>query len=70
MIFSISRLNTDAIATYGPCCSKGSRVVLDAGVGTGRNIPFYPADAQVTGIDISPAIGAGKPQAPFARRGN
>jgi SAM-dependent methyltransferase len=26
MIFSISRLNTDAIAAYGRCCSKGFRV--------------------------------------------
>lgn len=30
--------------------------LLDAGVGTGRNIPFYPRDAQVTGIDNSPAM--------------
>lgn len=30
--------------------------VLDAGVGTGRNIPFYPPGAEVTGIDISPAM--------------
>jgi ubiquinone/menaquinone biosynthesis C-methylase UbiE len=30
--------------------------VLDAGVGTGRNIPFYPPEAQVVGIDISPAM--------------
>ena len=30
--------------------------VLDAGVGTGRNMPFYPPDAQVVGIDISPAM--------------
>jgi ubiquinone/menaquinone biosynthesis C-methylase UbiE len=30
--------------------------VLDAGVGTGRNIPFYPPQAQVVGIDISPAM--------------
>ena len=27
--------------------------ILDAGVGTGRNIPFYPPDAEVTGIDTS-----------------
>ena len=27
--------------------------VLDAGVGTGRNIDFYPPDADVTGIDLS-----------------
>ena len=30
--------------------------VLDAGVGTGRNIPFYPPGARVTGIDLSPAM--------------
>jgi ubiquinone/menaquinone biosynthesis C-methylase UbiE len=30
--------------------------VLDAGVGTGRNIPFYPAGAVMVGIDLSPAM--------------
>jgi ubiquinone/menaquinone biosynthesis C-methylase UbiE len=30
--------------------------ILDAGVGTGRNMPFYPAGAAVTGIDASPAM--------------
>jgi ubiquinone/menaquinone biosynthesis C-methylase UbiE len=30
--------------------------ILDAGVGTGRNIPFYPAGAEVVGIDQSPAM--------------
>jgi ubiquinone/menaquinone biosynthesis C-methylase UbiE len=30
--------------------------LLDAGVGTGRNFPFYPLGAEVTGIDISPAM--------------
>jgi len=30
--------------------------ILDAGVGTGRNIPFYPANAYVVGIDLSPAM--------------
>ncbi len=30
--------------------------LLDAGVGTGRNIPYYPADAEVVGIDISAAM--------------
>ena len=33
-----------------------SGTVLDAGVGTGRNMPFYPADARVVGIDFSPAM--------------
>ncbi len=30
--------------------------LLDAGVGTGRNIPYYPQRAQITGIDLSPAM--------------
>lgn len=30
--------------------------VLDAGVGTGRNIPYYPTGSTVVGIDISPAM--------------
>jgi ubiquinone/menaquinone biosynthesis C-methylase UbiE len=30
--------------------------ILDAGVGTGRNIPYYPRAAAVTGIDQSPAM--------------
>ena len=30
--------------------------ILDAGVGTGRNIPCYPDRAEMVGIDISPAM--------------
>jgi ubiquinone/menaquinone biosynthesis C-methylase UbiE len=30
--------------------------LLDAGVGTGRNFPFYPSGSKVIGIDISPAM--------------
>jgi ubiquinone/menaquinone biosynthesis C-methylase UbiE len=30
--------------------------ILDAGVGTGRNFPFYPPHAAVVGIDLSPAM--------------
>jgi ubiquinone/menaquinone biosynthesis C-methylase UbiE len=30
--------------------------LLDAGIGTGRNCPFYPPDAEVFGIDLSPAM--------------
>jgi ubiquinone/menaquinone biosynthesis C-methylase UbiE len=30
--------------------------VLDAGVGTGRNIPYYPSNAKIVGIDLSPAM--------------
>jgi ubiquinone/menaquinone biosynthesis C-methylase UbiE len=30
--------------------------ILDAGIGTGRNIPYYPRGAAVVGIDQSPAM--------------
>jgi ubiquinone/menaquinone biosynthesis C-methylase UbiE len=30
--------------------------ILDAGVGTGRNFPFYPRNSDVVGIDLSPAM--------------
>ena len=33
-----------------------SGCLLDAGVGTGRNIPFYPPGSHVVGIDFSPAM--------------
>jgi ubiquinone/menaquinone biosynthesis C-methylase UbiE len=42
--------------------------ILDAGVGTGRNIPYYPADASVVGIDLSPAMLA-RAQQPSQRVG-
>jgi ubiquinone/menaquinone biosynthesis C-methylase UbiE len=30
--------------------------ILDAGVGTGRNMAHYPADADMVGLDLSPAM--------------
>ncbi len=33
-----------------------SGLLLDAGVGTGRNFPFYPPAANIIGIDLSPAM--------------
>jgi ubiquinone/menaquinone biosynthesis C-methylase UbiE len=30
--------------------------LLDAGVGTGRNFPFYPPGSSAVGIDLSPAM--------------
>ena len=27
--------------------------ILEVGVGTGKNLPYYPGDAEITGIDIS-----------------
>ena len=45
---------------YKPVCRmlfEGLRGnLLDAGVGTGRNFPFYPKDCFVTGIDLSSAM--------------
>ena len=37
-------------------CDGLSGRILDAGVGTGRNVEFYPQGAEVVGIDISPAM--------------
>jgi len=34
-------------------CSKASGDVLEVAVGTGLNLPLYPGDAAVTGIDLS-----------------
>lgn len=33
-----------------------SGTILDAGVGTGRNMPYYPESCHVTGIDSSPGM--------------
>lgn len=35
--------------------AKGSRL-LEVGVGTGKNIPFYPEGVEAVGIDISPGM--------------
>jgi len=35
--------------------AKGPRV-LEVGVGTGKNMPYWPKDAQMTGIDLTPGM--------------
>lgn len=30
--------------------------VLEIGIGTGRNLPYYPRDCDITGVDISPKM--------------
>lgn len=37
-------------------CGQAQGDVLEIAVGTGRNFPYYPADARLTGIDLSPAM--------------
>ncbi|HEX9270368.1 MAG TPA: class I SAM-dependent methyltransferase, partial [Candidatus Limnocylindria bacterium] len=37
-------------------CSQASGDVLELGVGTGRNLSFYPPDVRLTAIDLSPAM--------------
>ena len=37
-------------------CSQARGQVLEIAIGTGRNLPFYPAEVSITGIEISPAM--------------
>ena len=37
-------------------CSLASGQTLEVAIGTGLNIPFYPEDVRLTGIDLSPAM--------------
>ena len=37
-------------------CSQVRGQVLEIAIGTGRNLPFYPADVEITGIEISPVM--------------
>ena len=40
----------------GWVCSRASGEILEVAVGTGRNLPFYPKDARLTGIELSPKM--------------
>jgi ubiquinone/menaquinone biosynthesis C-methylase UbiE len=37
-------------------CSNATGDVLEVAIGTGRNLPFYPPNVRLTGIEFSPAM--------------
>lgn len=37
-------------------CSQATGNTLEVAIGTGLNLPLYPGEAQLTGIDLSPAM--------------
>lgn len=37
-------------------CTRATGRVLEVAIGTGRNVPLYPAGVRVTGVDLSPAM--------------
>jgi ubiquinone/menaquinone biosynthesis C-methylase UbiE len=37
-------------------CSQARGDVLEIGIGTGRNLPYYPDEVRLTGVDLTPAM--------------
>lgn len=37
-------------------CAQSRGAVLEVAIGTGRNLPYYPRDRRLTGIDLIPAM--------------
>ena len=37
-------------------CSQARGDVLEIAIGTGRNLPYYPQDVRIVGIELSPAM--------------
>src|SRR5260370_42486487 len=37
-------------------CAQAHGNVLEIAVGTGRNLPYYPLDVRLTGVELSPAM--------------
>jgi len=37
-------------------CAKATGKTLEVAIGTGRNLPFYPRDVELTGVELSPAM--------------
>jgi len=45
-----------ALAAYAPHSGVEGLRVLEVGVGTGKNMPYWPKDAQMTAIDLTPGM--------------
>ena len=37
-------------------CDQARGEVLEIAIGTGRNLPYYPSDVRLTGIDLTPSM--------------
>jgi ubiquinone/menaquinone biosynthesis C-methylase UbiE len=37
-------------------CARARGQVLEVAIGTGRNLPYYPPDVRLTGVELSPAM--------------
>jgi ubiquinone/menaquinone biosynthesis C-methylase UbiE len=37
-------------------CGQARGEVLEIAIGTGRNLPYYPPDVRLTGVDLTPAM--------------
>ena len=37
-------------------CRQARGDVLELAIGTGRNLPYYPSDVRLTGVDLTPAM--------------
>jgi ubiquinone/menaquinone biosynthesis C-methylase UbiE len=37
-------------------CSQAVGDVLELAIGTGRNLPYYPSEVRLTGVDLTPAM--------------
>jgi hypothetical protein len=43
----------------GWACSKATGDTLEVAIGTGLNLPHYPLDVSLTGVDLSPRCSPG-----------